>query len=174
MNKILSTLVLFATGIGPSLAQRQIIDHREQAEGWYLPVVCSITAQGGKTDQVTVKLFKDNTEVTTLEPGKKNTFELDLDLDAFYTIMVSKPGYREKSVYIDTNMPKEQVKYEAYKCFMNLEPMDKFAHSDPYYLDFPSAIVRWSDEKQAFTHIDGYVSNIQLKMALLAAQVETK
>lgn len=117
-------------------------------------------------------LYKENEQVTKLEPAKKNTFELDLDLDSYYTIRVSKPGYCEKTVYLDTHMPPDQVKYDAYKCFVNLEPEDKFAHTDPFYLDFPSAIVRWSDEKQAFVHNDHYLSDIQLKMALMAAQVE--
>jgi hypothetical protein len=51
--------------------------------------------------------------------------------------------------------------------------MDKFAHSDPFYLDFPSAIVRWNDGQHQFTHNDEYLANIQLKMALLGAQMET-
>jgi hypothetical protein len=150
------------------------IERRDQAEGWYLPVMCSITANGGNTNQVHVVLYKDNVQVVELKPGKKSSFELDLDLDGFYTILVQKDGYREKTVYIDSHMPEQQVKYGAYQCFVNMEPLDKFAHSDPFYLDFPSAVVRWSDEKQAFTHSDGYLANIQLKMALLAAQIETQ
>lgn len=171
-----ATLSLFLLLFGSMAcqAQKNIIDHRDQAEEWYLPVICAMTAQGGKTDQISVVLFKNNEQVTALEPGKKSTFQLDLDLDSYYTIKVAKPGYQDKSVFIDTHMPPQQVKYEAYKCFVNLEPLDKFAHSDPFYLDFPSAIVRWNEEKQAFMHNDNYLTNIQLKMALLAAQVETK
>jgi hypothetical protein len=86
---------------------------------------------------------------------------------------VSKPGYREKSVFVDVNLPKNVVAYSAYKCNVNLEPLDHFAHSDPFYLDFPSAIVRWNDAQHQFTHNDEYLANIQLKMALLGAQMET-
>ncbi len=154
-------------------AQSAIIERRDQAEGWYLPVVCTITANGGKTSDLTVTLYKDNEKVTELQPTNRSAFELHLDLNSFYTIHVSKPGYREKSVFVDASLPPDVVKYEAYKCFVNLEPMDKFAHSDPFYLDFPSAIVRWNEAHHEFTHNDEYLANIQLKMALLGAQMET-
>lgn len=155
------------------MAQGKIIDSREQAEGWYLPVICNITANGGKTSDITVKLYKENEKVVELQPTSRSAFELQLDLNASYTIQVSKPGYRDKSVFVDASLPPDVVKYSAYKCFVNLEPLDKFAHSDPFYLDFPSAIVRWNEEQHVFTHNVEYLSNIQLKMALLGAQLET-
>jgi hypothetical protein len=155
------------------LAQGKIIDRRDQAEGWYLPVICTITANGGKTSDLTVLLYKDNEKVAELQPTSKSAFELQLDINAQYTIHVSKPGYREKTVYLDASLPTDVVQYTAYKCFINLEPMDKFAHSDPFYLDFPSAVVRWNEEQRVFTHNDSYLANIQLKMALLGAQMET-
>ncbi len=154
-------------------AQSKIIDRRDQAEGWYLPVICAITANGGKTSDLTVTLYKDNEKVAELKPTNKSAFELQLDINAYYTIHVSKPGYRDKSVFIDASLPADVVKYESYKCFVNLEPMDKFVHSDPFYLDFPSAVVQWSDAQHQFTHNDEYLANIQLKMALLGAQMET-
>ncbi len=155
--------------------QKTLVDARDQAEGWYLPVECAVTANGGNTDNVEVTVFKDNTAVTEILPEKKKSgFVLELDIDNNYTIRVRKEGYREELIHIDTHLPENQVKYQAYKCFVDLQPEDKFSHSDPFYLDFPSAMVRWSDEKKGFTHSEEYHTNIQLKVALLGAQLETE
>jgi hypothetical protein len=62
------------------------------------------------------------------------------------------------------------VKYPAYPCVVNLEPVEKFKTSDPFYLDFPSAIVRWNEEKKGFYHSESYLSEIQTKAGLLQAQ----
>lgn len=168
-------LLLCPLLISTASAQQTIIDTRDQAQGWYLPVECTVTANGGNTNQVAVTLYKDNEQVVELPPEKKrSSFQLDLDIDSYYTIRVSKEGYREKLVYVDTHLPENQVKYGKYPCYVNLEPMDRFQHSDPFYLDFPSAIVRWNEEKQMFTHSDGYLADIQLKVALLGAQMETR
>ncbi len=171
-NRILSisSLVFIASA---TMAQGKLVDSRDQAEGWYLPVVCDITANGGKTNNVTVTLFKDNEQVTELAPDKhRSSFQLDLDINNQYTIRVQKEGYREKLIYVDTNLPENQVEYKQYVCHLNLEPLDKFTHADQFYLDFPSSIVRWNDDLHAFMHNDEYLSNIQLKVALLGAQLD--
>lgn len=157
------------------IAQQSIIDHRNEAEGWYLPVTCKVTAQGGSANEVTITIYKDNVEVGKVEPTKKRSVpELQLDIDSYYTVRFEKAGYLEKSVCIDTHLPPEQVRYGAYQCNVNLEPMDKFAYSDPFYLDFPSALVRWDPDKQTFLHSDPYLTDIQVKVALLATQARPK
>lgn len=170
--KALSLIAVMALASSLASAQKKIVDRRDQADGWYLPVQTQVTINGGKAKDFSVTLYKDNEEVVVLPPCKKNAFEMALDLDSYFTIIIRKDGYQEKKVYIDTTMPKEQVKYGPYECFVNLEPADKFAHSDPFYLDFPSAIVHWDDAKKAFVHSDDYLADIQLKVALLEAQVE--
>lgn len=166
-------LATLATTLHQASAQRNIIDRRDQADGWYLPVECNVTAQGGSTELVQVALYKDNELVIELQPEKKmSSFMLELDIDNYYTIVVSKDGYRQKTVWLDTHLPENQVKYDKYPCNVNLEPLDKFAHSDKFYLDFPSALVRWNDERKAFAHNDDYLTNIQVKMALLGAQLD--
>jgi hypothetical protein len=154
-------------------AQGRIIDNRSQATGWFLPVVCNITANGGNTDSLTISVYKDNALVATLTPASgKGTCELELDLDNTYSILIKKPGYREKLITVDTYLPEHEVKYKKYLCNVNLEPMDRFAHSDPFYLDFPSSIVRWDEGDKEFKHNDEYLASMQLKMAL--AQLETR
>ncbi len=141
----------------------------------YLPVECHVTANGGPTDMITLTVFKDNGEAFELSPEKKkSSFLLDLDMDCYYTVRASKEGYRDKTVVIDTRMPEEQVKYKSTSFAINLEASDKFAYGDQFYLDFPSAIIQWDGPNESFAHNDAYLANIQLKMALLGAQMETK
>ena len=141
----------------------------------YLPVECNVTANGGPTDMITVTVFKDNEQAFVLTPEKKkSSFLLDLDMDSYYTVRASKEGYRAKTVYIDTHLPEGQLKYKTSSFALNLEGSDKFAHGDQFYLDFPSSIIQWSDKEKTFAHNTEYLANIQLKMALLGAQMETR
>jgi hypothetical protein len=171
-TRTLLLVTLSATGL-VAQAQGKLIDRRDQADGWYPPVICNVMANGGKTDSLSITVFKDNTIVQELAPArKKSAVQLDLDIDAQYTVRVRKEGYREKLIYVDTHLPADQVEYRAYTCHVNLEPMDRFTHADPFYLDFPSSIVRWSEEKKTFDHNDEYLTDIQVKMALLGAQID--
>ncbi len=141
----------------------------------YLPVECLVTANGGPTDNVTVTVYKDNEVAFELSPEKnKSAFLLELDMDCSYTVLVSKEGYRNKTVFIDSHLPEDQTKYKSTSFAVDLDGADKFAHGDQFYLDFPSAIIQWDGQKQTFVHNENYVANIQLKMALLGAQVETQ
>ncbi|HEX2616751.1 MAG TPA: hypothetical protein VHL57_04365 [Flavobacteriales bacterium] len=151
-------------------AQAKLVDRRDQASGWYLPVEGKVTASRAKTQEFSVLVYKDNRLLGEVKP-KKGKFLLELDLNQVYSVRLCKEGYQEKLITIDTSMPEQQVQYPAYPCVVNLEPADKFVHSDPFYLDFPSAIVRWNDEMKGFYHSSEYLTDIQVKMALLAAQV---
>jgi hypothetical protein len=57
---------------------------------------------------------------------------------------------------------------------VELEPEEKYAHADPFYLDFPSALVRWDTAKGRFDHSDAYLEEIRTKIALSGAQAENR
>lgn len=174
-HRSLTFLFLCCITAGMHAQKNRIIDRRDQAEGWYLPVECNVMANGGPASGFAIAMYKDNQLVKEIPAGKKaSDIELDLDIDGFYSIRFTKPGFREKLVCIDTHLPESQVKYGKYICHVNLEPLDKFAHSDPFYLDFPGAMVRWNEEKQAFMHNDEYLAEIQSKVAMLGAQIEPR
>lgn len=163
-NLLLPTILL--TAIAPCLAQ----SGGASGDARYLPVMVEVTQNGGKARDFSVVLFKDNEQVAELPPSSHAAFELDLDLNACFTIRVRKEGYREKMIHINTALPEGVREYEPYPCLVDLEPSDRFAHADPFYLDFPSAVVRWNEVKHEFDHSDEYLDEIQLKMALLSAQ----
>lgn len=152
--------------------EKTLVESRDQAQGWYLPVKGMVTENGAKCKGFTITVYQDNKLLGEIKPKGKGEFGLELDLDNFYAVRIEKEGFLPELVYFDTHMPEQQVAYPPYKCNLNLEPLDKFRHSDPFYLDFPSAIVRWNDELKGFYHNEGYLSDIQVKMALLQAQVD--
>lgn len=171
--KLRITLTLVsALLIMSAMAQKKrtrLVDHRHQADGWYVPVNGRVTAQGGDSKDLVILIHRDNEllgEITT----NRGRFSLELDINHYYSITIRKSGYMDKLVAIDTSLPNDEVTYPPYDCFVNLEPEDKFRHADPFYLDFPSAIVRWVPKANAYLHSDQYLTNIQVKMALLQTQ----
>ena len=163
---LLAGLCTMAQGRDPELT-----DGKEERD---LPITVHVTENGGKASFLRVSIYKDNQLVTEMPPHKRGSFQLGLDLDSYYAIIVRKEGYRDKLININTNLPEGVERYEAYACNINLEPAERFAHSDPFYLDFPGALVRWDSEKEGFDHSNTYLADIQLKVALLSAQVETQ
>jgi hypothetical protein len=147
---------------------------QEQREEMFLPVLMEVQVDHTRTDHFTVILYKDNQVVTELPPGKDGALMLELDVDASYTVVINKPGFRTKSISFDTRMPAEVNKYKAYPCTIELEREERYAHTDPFYLDFPSALVRWDPAKNCFDHSDAYLADIQTKTALTSDQAGTR
>lgn len=145
------------------------IESRDQADGWYLPVRGEVTVHGEKgVEGVTVQVFKENADLGTFPTSKTGRFDLELDLDAVYTLHITKPGFQPKTIVVDANLPKEQVAYPAYQCYVKLEPEGMTSASDPFYLDFPSAIVRYNAEVGGFYHSEAYLEHINNKLHSIA------
>lgn len=161
--------ILTLIGI-PVICPAQLVNSRDQATGWYVPATVKVTLEGAKAKDLDVIIYKDNKQLQKLKV-EKGRFTLNLDLDNAYTLVIQKAGYRNKSVYMDTHMPKDQVSYAAYQCTINLEAADKFTHADPFFLDFPGAIVRWDKQVQGFQPNAQYLADIQSKMGMLQAQM---
>ncbi|MBK7384245.1 MAG: hypothetical protein IPI81_13100 [Flavobacteriales bacterium] len=161
-------LTVFVLNAGVLCAQGRLVDKREQAEGWYLPVHGQVMVDGGKANDFELIVYKDNVEMAKFAGDKKGRFELELDIDQFYTIRIVKKGYQEKMLYIDTALPKELVKYPDYECYVNLLPSNAQG-VDPFYTDFPSAIVHFDQEQGGFYHSEHYLSHIQTRLAGIAS-----
>lgn len=147
-----------------AFGQGKLVDRRDQAEGWYVPVHGQVSVDGKKTDGYELILYKDNVELGKLEATKKGRFELELDIDQMYTLRIVKAGYQEKMLYLDTTLPQDLVKYPDYECYINLQ-VDNAKNIDPFYTDFPSAIVRYDTEMGGFYHSEHYLTHIQTKLA---------
>ncbi len=180
-TRIMARRTSYATNIGATLAlltacmwtdaafaQRTLVDSRDQAEGWYLPVHGEVTIEGKAATDFKVLLYKNNEALGEAPAPKKGRFELELDIDQVYTLRILKDGYQEKMLTIDTSLPKELTKYPDYVCFVNLQPV-LAAGVDPFYTDFPSAIVRYDETQGGFYHSEHYLSHIQTRLAGIAS-----
>lgn len=178
MNRLLlscavALAALLATGpaaLAQSKAKHKgrLVDRRDQAEGWYLPVHGHVTVDGEKAHGFDIILYKDNAEVGRMPVDKGGRFELELDIDQFYTVRILKPGYQEKMLYFDTKLPSDLVSYPDYECYVNLQAPNTQG-VDPFYTDFPSAIVRWDEAQGGFYHNEHYLSHIQTRLAGIAS-----
>lgn len=169
MNRLIAIALLTACATSAASAQAprktkgKLVDRRDQAEGWYVPVHGHVTVDGKKAESFDMILYKDNVELGKLE-GKNGRFELELDIDQFYTLRITKEGRQEKMLYFDTKLPPDLVKYPDYECFVNLQaPLAD--GTDPFYTDFPSAIVRYDESMGGFYHSEHYLSHIQTRLA---------
>lgn len=151
-----------------AFSQRRLVDERGQAEGWYLPVHGQVLVDGKRSNDYTLVLYRDNKPMGAIPIHKKGGFELQLDIDGFYTVRITKEGYQEKMIYIDTHLPPDLVTYPDYELFVNLMPPNA-KNIDPFYTDFPSAIIRWSDDMSGFYHSENYLSHIQTRLTGIAS-----
>ena len=150
-----------------TLAQGKLVDRRDQAEGWFIPINGQIMAGGKKAGKLEVIVYRENTEIGRLMSKKSGKFQLELDIDQMYTIRVTKQGYQEKLFLVDTTLPKDLLDYPDYYCYVDLLPAT-IQNIDPFYTDFPSAIIRYSSEKGGFYHSENYLTHIQTKLGTYA------
>ncbi len=156
---LLCSFLFAATVFG----QKRLVDKRDQAQGWFLPVHGKVIQGGERCTDYTLTVYKDNKVLAPASIDKKGRFNLELDIDQAYTVRVSKPGFADKLIYIDTTLPKDQVTYPDYEMTLNL--IASGDHSvDPFYADFPSGIIRWNEEMDGFYHNEGYLAHIQSKL----------
>jgi hypothetical protein len=107
-------LICSMTASTLAFGQGKLVDRRDQAEGWYVPVHGHVTIDGKKAEGYELILYKDNIELGKLAGDKRGRFELELDIDQMYTVRIVKAGFQEKMIYVDTKLPEDLVKYPDY------------------------------------------------------------
>lgn len=131
-----------------------------QGDDTILPVDVNVTVNGRPTGHFTVTLYRDNERVLQLQPSKFSGFKLALELGAHYSISVFKEGFHEKLISLDTALPEGVGSWEPYLCELQLRSLTDDP-VDPFYIDFPSALVRWYGRKRGFDHSEHYTQDIQ-------------
>ncbi|MCB9170193.1 MAG: hypothetical protein H6594_07580 [Flavobacteriales bacterium] len=165
---LLFTAMAVAIGINSQAQGRRLVDERDQAQGWYLPVHGEVLVDGKRINDYQIDLYKGDERLGEVAVKKNGKFELDLDIDNTFMIRVHKEGYQDKLVLIDTSLPPDLVTYPDYECFVSLTPVEKEKGIDVFYTDFPSAIVRYNEEMGGFYHSEHYLEHIQNKLSGVA------
>lgn len=120
----------------------------------------NVTVNGRPTGHFTVTLYRDNERVLQLQPSKFSGFKLALELGAHYSISVFKEGFHEKLISRILLFLKEWAVGSSYLCELQLRSLTDDP-VDPFYIDFPSALVRWYGRKRGFDHSEHYTQDIQ-------------
>ena len=172
MNKLILLSCAMFIASSPVFSQGKLVDARDQAEGWFLPIHGQAYVDGKKVDGYRVELFKENELLGDVALTKRGQFQLELDVDHTYTVRVTKDGYESKMMLIDTHLPPGLVEYPDYACSINLEPIGTHRNSAEFYTDFPTAIIRWNESMKGFYHSEHYLEHIQTKLNELAQAVD--
>ncbi|PLX02910.1 MAG: hypothetical protein C0594_11455, partial [Marinilabiliales bacterium] len=69
----------------------------------------SINIINGNLDDTKVSISKDGKKIKTLSPNLFGKYEVELDYQHEYTFTFSKPGYVEKSMIVNTNIPEDKL-----------------------------------------------------------------
>ena len=119
---------------------QRLVDKREQAEGWYLPVHGQAFIDGKKTDGYLVRLYEENEYKGEVPVDKKGRFLLELDIDKTYTVELTRR--LSASSCSSTRSSLKLVEHPDYECYVNLTPEEAHQGKQDFYTDFPTAIIR--------------------------------
>lgn len=76
--------------LAASAQSGKLVDRRDQAEGWYLPLHGIVLAEGQKAEGVKVVLYKNNELVGELPVDKKGHFIAELDIDNTFALVIAQ------------------------------------------------------------------------------------
>lgn len=120
-------------------------------------------------DGVVVKLYKENEELhweeITSVVYHEHSFSFNLNRNTYYTVEVSKNGYVTRSIGISTTLPDNVIIGDVKFTFeFELELFKEKKHVNDYYLDFPVALIKYSETNQVFEYDTKYTKHIKSKI----------
>ncbi len=122
-----------------------------------------------KGKEIEIKVFEENAQVQKTRTDKKGEFYLELMKNKHYVIEFSYPGTYPKRIIIDTKVADNIENFNnefGFHC--DLIPADEFAGvKDTDILDFPSAIIEFSEEEKALVPKVEYVKNYTIEVEKL-------
>lgn len=127
----------------------------------------AIDEYNNSIDSVEVRLYKQSTVVkkniiTTIDQEYKN-FDFTLEVNQYYTVEVSKPGYVTRRIGFYTDLPSNVILKPLFYFEFDLV-LFKEKKMDDYYLDFPIALIYFNKKSGTFETADKYTKYIKSKI----------
>lgn len=115
------------------------------------------------SDFYTVILVKGNDVVQSITKKDSESFDFTLEEGAFYAIKIIKDGYAQKLISIDTKINRRNLMEWRYKLIFKAELVSEkeYLALDKDTQDFPSAIIRFSNQINCFDYSKEYTKNIK-------------
>lgn len=105
-------------------------------------------------------------------PADNGDFEVILDYEHDYTVVVSKKGYAEKKLKFDTrNVPSDRGAF-GFEFKFSVSLFKKIPGFDISVLDKPIGFVTYNEDAKQFTHDATYTAEIQERLAELLNELE--
>jgi hypothetical protein len=112
-----------------------------------------------------VKLYKDNNAVDSIWVGPKKEFKFRLEKNSNYTVRISRQGYADRAVWVDTELPPGVDYNPVFRFHFETLLMERSAVKNTDVLDFPIALVYYDEGKGWFDYSRKYTSKIKTAIA---------
>lgn len=116
----------------------------------------------------TVTLYKENDELEWTEVTSvvyhEHSFSFKLDVNEYYTIEISRPGYVTRSVGISTKIPSDVSLKDMFHYEFEVELFSQQKGVDDYYMDFPVALISYDKKRDVFDNNYAYTKHIKTKI----------
>ncbi|HEY0031045.1 MAG TPA: hypothetical protein VGC65_09825 [Bacteroidia bacterium] len=164
-----NTLLLAITFISSiSIAKNTIVKDSLESKECLSVVGIALNEKNEIVDGVEVKLFRENEEMEWVEITNvayhDHNFTFVLDVNEYYTIEISKPGYIKRSVAISTKLPANVNIKTLFKYGFEVVLLKDKEENDNYYLDFPVALISYNERTEVFENNNNYTRHIKSKI----------
>lgn len=117
------------------------------------------------TGSYTVTLYEGNSPIKTIPIGNPRIFTFSLKRNSIYSFKISKKGYVDYLVWINTYYPEED-KSCNYKFTNEIYLVKEDPKYDDFWLDFPVAIFEYDADIKSFIFNKGYTEHIKKLMKI--------
>lgn len=147
----------------------------------YLAVKASVLEMSGyvlkddkKMDGALVKLYQNNTIVNKMLTKSNARFKFLLFSDNEYMIEVTKDGFMDERVYINTKSSADLDDKYYFEFIVDLMDASKFKNIDASNLDFPTAIIKYDSGEDEYVHDKGYSQQVRNDLKKMNEQLNKK
>lgn len=116
---------------------------------------------GGKLTGAKIALYQDGKQINTQTSERSGRFEFFLEFDHEFTIKVSKAGYVDKIIYINTNGVPEDEQAFGYEWPITVELFKRMDGVDYSMLDKPIGKIYYEANVQNFVGDNAYLRLIK-------------
>lgn len=163
-NSLLSLAILSLAFLFTNSANAST--NKQKADSLYCLQINGKISNAGDTEEACfVELIELNGQIdTVILKGGKSKFNFVLNINRHYTIRISKTGYSNKSVAINTEIITGTDELHVFEFELDLikEKMAKNLNKD--VIDYPVAIIQFDYEADDFTHNQEYADMVKKEL----------
>jgi hypothetical protein len=136
-----------------------------------LDVPVQLDVQNGSAEGVTVSIFKNGVQTSTLEGKKK--MNLKLEFNRNYKLVFHKKQYISKSIEFDTHVSSARIEagFEPYQIGVKLFMQDE---ENTVVYNQPVAHIAFNKNEDEFSYVTDYSKSVLSELDEIAADVDNK